>query len=47
MQTNILEYLDQSVLRVPDKLAFGGVTEADGFTFAQVNDVSQSIGSAL
>ena len=46
MQTNILEYLDQSVLRVPDKLAFGGVTEADGFTFAQVNDVSQSIGSA-
>ena len=47
MQTNILEYLDQSVLRVSDKLAFGGVTEADGFTFTQVNDVSQSIGSAL
>ena len=47
MQTNILEYLDQSVLRVPDKLAFGGVTEADGFTFAEVADCSQSIGSSL
>ena len=45
MQTNILEYLDQTVLRVPDKLAYGGVTEADGFTFRQVHDISRAIGS--
>ncbi len=47
MQTNILEYLDQTVLRVPDKLAFGGITEADGYTFRQVDQCSRAMGSAL
>lgn len=47
MQNHILDYLDETVLRVPDKLAFGGVTEADGLTFRQVNDTSRAIGSFL
>lgn len=47
MQTNILEYLDESVKRVPDKLAFGGMTDADGVTFAMTDTFSRAIGTAL
>ncbi len=47
MQTNILEYLDHSAVRVPDKLAFGGVKEEDGVTFRQLHERSQAIGSFL
>lgn len=47
MQTNILEYLDRSAVRVPDKLAFGGVRQEDGVTFRQVQDYSRAIGSFL
>lgn len=47
MQTNILEYLDHSARRVPDKLAFGGIREEDGVTFRQVQENSQAIGSYL
>lgn len=47
MQNHILEYLDQTVRRVPDKLAFGGASDEDGMTFAQVNHVSRAIGSFL
>lgn len=45
MQTNILEYLDATVLRVPDKLAFSDGT--DGLTFRQVHDQARAIGSGL
>lgn len=47
MQTHILEYLDQTVLRVPDKLAFGGVTDADGVTFRETHERSRAIGTWL
>ena len=44
-QTNILEYLEQTVLRVPDKVAFSN--EEMGLTFRQVYDQSRSVGSFL
>ena len=44
-QTNVLEYLEQTVVRVPDKLAFSDGTE--GLTFQQVYDHSRAIGSLL
>ncbi len=47
MQNHILDYLDETVQRVPQKLAFGGMTEADGLTFFQLNTASRSIGSFL
>ncbi len=47
MQNHILDYLDQTVRRVPDKLAFGGVSQEDGVTFRQLDDRSRSIGSYL
>lgn len=47
MQNHILEYLDETVRRVPDKLAFGGGTDKDGMTFAQVDKASRAIGSFL
>jgi amino acid adenylation domain-containing protein len=45
MQNNILEYLEHTVTRVPDKVAFSN--ESEGLTFRQVYDQSRSIGSFL
>lgn len=45
MQTNVLEYLEGTAARVPDKLAFAN--EEVGLTFAQVYEQARSIGSFL
>ena len=45
MQKNILEYLDRSAQRVPDKIAFYG--EKETLTFRQLRRQAQSIGSQL
>ena len=45
MQTNVLEYLEKTVVRVPDKVAFAN--EQEGLTFAQVYDQARAIGSFL
>ena len=45
MQTNILEYLEHTVLRVPEKVAFSN--EETGLTFRQVYDQSRAIGTFL
>ena len=45
MQRNILEYLEQTVRRVPDKTAFSSDREA--LTFRQLYDASRAIGSRL
>ncbi|MCI8402770.1 MAG: amino acid adenylation domain-containing protein [Lachnospiraceae bacterium] len=47
MQNHILDYLDETALRVPDKLAFGGVRDEDGLTFSQVNRHSRAIGTHI
>ena len=45
MQTNILEYLEGSVARCPDKVAFADATDA--LTFREVSDRAKRIGSSL
>lgn len=45
MQTNVLEYLEKTVCRLPDKVAFAN--ESEGLTFGQVYDKSRAIGSFL
>ena len=45
MQTNVLEYLEQTVPRVPDKVAFAD--ENGELTFAEVSYNAKAIGSAL
>ena len=45
MQTNILEYLEQTVDRLPDKVAFSDGT--DHMTFANLSLSARSIGSYL
>ena len=45
MQTNILEYLEHTVARVPDKVAFSN--EQTGLTFRQVYEQSRAIGTFL
>lgn len=45
MQTNVLEYLEETVERLPDKMAFGD--EEIQLTFRQVYDRARSIGSLL
>ena len=45
MQTNILEYLEQTVLRCPDKVAFAN--EEMGLTFREVYQQARSIGTRL
>lgn len=45
MQRNILEYLEHTVQRVPDKTAFA--SDTDALTFSQVYDQARAIGSAL
>lgn len=47
MQNHVLDYLDETVRRVPDKLAFGGADETEGLTFSQLDRVSRAIGSFL
>ncbi len=45
MQTNVLEYLEQTVVRVPDKVAF--TCEEASLTFRQVYQQARAIGSFL
>ena len=45
MQTNILEYLDATALRVPEKLAFSNGPE--GMTFREVHNQARAVGSGL
>lgn len=45
MQRNILEYLEQTVQKFPDKIAFAN--ENMGMTFSEVYQVSRSIGTCL
>ena len=45
MQTNILEYLEQTVTRVPDKVAFANDTM--GITFRETYDQARAVGSFL
>ena len=45
MQKNVMEYLEQTVRRVPDKTAYAN--ETYGITFRQVYDQSRSVGSFL
>ncbi len=45
MQTNVLEYLESTVLKVPHKVAYAN--EEDVLTFQQVYDYARAIGSAI
>ena len=45
LQKNVLEYLEASASRVPDKVAFSD--EAEAFTFAQLQSAAKSMGTAL
>lgn len=45
MQTNILEYLERTVPRLPDKIAYSD--GRDDMTFSVLSDVARRIGSAL
>lgn len=45
MQTNVLEYLENTVVRVPDKIAYAN--DKDALTFQQVYDYSRAIGSSI
>lgn len=45
MQRNILEYLEQTVYRVPDKRAF--CSDREALTFRQLYDTARAIGSRL
>lgn len=45
MQTNILEYLEQTVKRTPDKTAFAD--DSSGLTFEEVHSQARAIGSFL
>ena len=45
MQRNILEYLEQTAPRFPDKTAFAN--EKSGMTFQEVLDASRNIGTCL
>lgn len=45
MQTNILEYLEKTVVRVPDKVAYAD--DKTGLTFAEVFDQSRAVGTCL
>ena len=45
MQRNILEYLEHTVQKYPDRTAFAN--ESEGMTFQEVYQVSRSIGTTL
>ena len=44
-QTNVLEYLEHTVVRLPDKIAYAN--EEMGLTFGEVYHDSRAIGSYL
>lgn len=46
-QTNVLEYLEHTVKRLPDKIAYANEVEADGMSFMQVYHDSRAIGTCL
>ena len=43
MRTNVMAYLDETVKRLPDKIAFAN--ESEGYTFQDVYEQSRSIGT--
>ena len=45
MQTNVLEYLEHTALRVPDRLAFAD--DEMGLTFRDVHSCARRVGSSL
>lgn len=45
MQNNVLEYLEKTVLRIPEKIAFAN--ETDNLTFQQISVQSKAIGTFL
>ena len=45
MMTNLLSYLEETVVRLPDKVAYSDGT--DSLTFRQVYDQARSLGTAL
>ena len=45
LQTNVLEYLEASAARVPDKVAFAD--KENSFTFSQLQRAAQGLGTAL
>ncbi len=45
MQFNVLEYLEQAIIKNPDKTAYAD--DSTSFTFRQVYDKSRALGSAL
>jgi len=45
MQTNVLEYLEKTVVRLSEKVAFAN--EVEGLTFKQVYDQARAVGSFL
>lgn len=45
MQTNLLEYLEETVKQLPDKLAFAD--EKGGLTFGEVYDCARAVGNFL
>lgn len=45
MQNNVLEYLEHTVKRVPDKIAFSN--GENSFNFKQVYDLGRAIGTFL
>ena len=45
MVTNVLDYLDASAARFPEKIAFGG--EKSAITFARLQDMARRGGSYL
>ena len=45
MQTNILEYLEATAPRLPDKIAYSDGT--DNLTFAELSHHARALGSAL
>ena len=45
MQTNVLEYLENTVIKVPDKVAYAN--DKDSLTFSQVYDYARAIGTYI
>ena len=45
MQNHVLDYLDETVKRVPDKVAFAN--ESDAYTFREVYETTHSVGTYL
>ena len=43
MKKNVLDYLDEIVKKVPDKIAFAN--ESEGYTFLQVYEMVNKVGT--